>query len=112
MEKRIMGVKCKGCGKVFYPKRVCCPHCGKNVFEEVYLGDVCILLTFTKLYALPEGVERVPLVLGIVKFANGATAVGQITDENVSIGMKLEPVWGSLRKIGGKEFYGFRFKPI
>lgn len=112
MEKRIMGVKCKGCGKVFYPKRVRCPHCGKKVFEGVYLGDVCILLTFTKLYALPEGVGRVPLVLGIVKFANGATAVGQIIDEDASIGMRLEPVWGLLRKIGGKEVYGFRFKPI
>ncbi len=112
MEKRIMGVKCNGCGKVFYPERVCCPHCGGNVFEKVYLGDVCTLLTFTKLYALPEGVERVPLVLGIVKFANGAMAVGQITEENVSVGMKLKPVWGLLRKIGGKEVYGFKFKPI
>ncbi len=112
MEKRITGVKCKGCGKVFYPKRFCCPHCGGNAFEKVYLGDVCVLLTFTKLYALPEGVEHAPLVLGIVKFANGAMAVGQITEENVSIGMKLKPVWGLLRKIGGKEVYGFKFKPI
>jgi len=112
MEKRIMGVKCKGCGKIFYPKRVCCPDCGGKMFEEICLGDECILLTFTKLYALPEGIERVPLVLGIVEFANGARAVGQITDENVTIGMKLEPVWGLLRKIGGKEVYGFKFKPI
>lgn len=112
MEKRIMGVKCKGCGKIFYPKRVCCPDCGGKMFEEICLGDECILLTFTKLYALPEGIERVPLVLGIVEFANGARAVGQITDENVTIGMKLEPVWSLLRKIDGKEVYGFKFKPI
>ena len=112
MEKRIMGVKCNGCGKVFYHKRVCCPDCGGKVFEEICLGDECILLTFTKLYALPEGIERVPLVLGIVEFANGARAVGQITEENVTIGMKLRPIWGLLRKIDGKEVYGFKFKSI
>ncbi|MDH5782512.1 MAG: zinc ribbon domain-containing protein [Candidatus Bathyarchaeota archaeon] len=112
MEKRIMGVKCTGCGKVFYPKRACCPDCGGKMFEEICLGDECILLTFTKLYALPEGIERVPLVLGIVEFANAARAVGQITEENVTIGMKLRPIWGLLRNIDGKEVYGFKFKPI
>ncbi len=82
------------------------------MFEEISLGDECVLLTFTKLHALPEGVERLSLVLGIVEFVNGARAVGQITDESVTVGMKLRPIWGFLRKTDGKEVYGFKFKPI
>lgn len=112
MKKRIIGVRCKSCGKAFYPRRVRCPQCEGKIFEELYLGDNCTLLTFTKLYAVPEGVKRVPLVLGIVEFMNGAKAIGQITEENVRIGMKMIPVWGLLRKIDGKEVYGFKFKPI
>jgi len=112
MDERMVGAKCEGCGRVYYPKRVRCPNCGSERFDDAYLGDECVLLTFTKLYAVPEGVERVPLVIGVVEFKNGARAIGQILEEKVYTGMKLRPDWGSLRKIDGREVYGFRFKPL
>lgn len=108
MEK-MMGVRCKGCGRVFYPKRSNCLRCKSADVEEVELGDTCKLLTYTELYAVPLGVEEIPLVLGIVEFENGARATGQIEADQVQIAMQLKPVWGPLRKVGRREVYGFKF---
>lgn len=108
MEK-MMGVKCKSCGRVFYPKRSTCLSCRSQEVEEVELGDRCKLVTYTELYAIPIGVHKIPLVLGIVEFDNGARATGQIEADHVKIGMQLKPVWGPLRTIGRMEVFGFKF---
>ncbi len=108
MEKMI-GARCKSCGRVFYPKRGNCLSCKSQDLEEVELGDRCKLLTYTELYAVPLGVEEIPLVLGIVEFDNGARATGQIEADEVQIGMQLKPVWGPLRRVGRREVFGFKF---
>ncbi len=71
-----------------------------------------MLLTYTRLFAAPEGVNQMPLILGIVEFPNGVRVTGQITTENVKLGDKMRPVWGFLRKSHGKELYGFRFETV
>lgn len=110
--QRMMGVKCKKCGKIFYPKRARCINCKSKELEDIEMGDKCKLVTYTKLYAIPMGIKQIPLPLGIVEFENGARALGQITAEELEIGMNLRPVWGPLRKIRGKEVYGFEFEPV
>jgi len=107
--EKMIGVKCKNCGGVFYPKRATCLSCKGGDVEEVELGDRCKLLTYTELYAIPIGVHKIPLVLGIVEFENGARATGQIEAYQVQIGMQLKPVWGPLRTIGRTEVFGFKF---
>ena len=94
-----------------YPKHERCLSCKGREFEEVGLGDECTLITYTKLYALPEGIEMPPLTLGIVDFGKNVRALGQIMTDEPKIGMKLRPVWGKLRKIGEKEIFGFKFEP-
>ena len=111
MQEKMMGFKCKKCGRVMYPKHERCLGCKGTEFEEVGLGDECTLITYTKLYALPEGVEMPPLTLGIVDFGGNVRALGQIMTDEPKIGMKLRPVWGKLRKIGEKEIFGFKFEP-
>jgi len=112
MQEKMMGWKCRRCGKVMYPKHERCLGCKGIVFDEVSLGDECNLITYTKLYSLPRGIEISPLTLGIVEFSNKVRALGQITTDNPERGMKLHPVWGKLRTIDGKEVYGFKFEPI
>ncbi|KUO40109.1 MAG: hypothetical protein AVW06_02930 [Hadesarchaea archaeon DG-33-1] len=108
----MIGFKCRDCGRMTYQTRARCPNCkGKN-FEEVELGDECKLLTYTKLYVLPEGVETSSLLLGMVEFPNGVRASGQLIGDHIKVGMKLRPRWGKLRKLGGKDIYGFKFEPI
>lgn len=111
MEK-MMGFKCKRCGKVMYPEHERCLNCRGREFEETSLGEECKLITFTKLYAVPRGIEISPLTLGMVVFDNNVRAMGQITTDNPEPGMRLRPLWGKLRSVGEKEIYGFRFEPI
>jgi uncharacterized OB-fold protein len=109
--EHMVGLKCRLCGKLQYPRHARCPRCKGTDFEETELGDECTLLTYTKLYATPEGIEMPPLLLGIVEFPNGVRALGQLVADDVEIGMKLRPTWGKLRMLRGKVIYGFKFEP-
>lgn len=96
-----------------YPKHTRCMGCRSTDFEETLLGEECTLVTYTKLYAVPIGVEQTPLTLGIVEFnETGVRATGQLVGEKFDIGMRMRPVWGELRKIRGKKVYGFKFEPV
>lgn len=108
-QKRMMAVQCKICGNTYYPPRKRCPNCRSIDLVETQLRDVCTLVTYTKLFAVPNGIEEMPLVIGMVEFANGVRALGQIKPENIEVGAKLQPVWGLLRRIQGREIYGFKF---
>ncbi|MCX9082100.1 MAG: hypothetical protein OIN83_07870 [Candidatus Methanoperedens sp.] len=112
MQEKMMGFMCKKCGKVMYPKHERCLGCKNTEFDEVSLGDECHLITFTKLYALPRGIEMSPLTLGIVEFNNKVRAMGQIMADDPEPGMDLHPVWAKLRTIDEKEVYGFKFDSI
>ncbi len=94
-----------------YPRHDRCLSCKGIDFEEVELAKEGTLLTYTKLYALPEGIEMPPLVLGIADFG-GVRVLGQLMADDPKIGMRLRPVWGKLRKLKGKEICGFKFEPI
>ncbi|MEM3506656.1 MAG: Zn-ribbon domain-containing OB-fold protein [Candidatus Bathyarchaeia archaeon] len=111
-EQKIFGYKCKRCGKAYYPKHSRCFNCKSRDFEKIELGNVCTLITYTKLYAIPKGIDKVPLVLGIVEFENGVRMLGQITTENVEIDMKLKPIFDKIRVIEGKPIFGFKFEPF
>ncbi len=95
-----------------YPRHDRCLKCKGGDFEDVELGKVATLLTYTKLYSVPEGIEMPPLILGIAEFSEGVRALGQLTVDDPKVGMKLKPVWGMLRKVKGKEIFGFKFEPI
>ena len=110
MQEQMIGFKCKRCGKLHYPGHARCLKCRSTDFEEVELGNECTLLVYTKLYALPEGIETSPLLLGIVEFPNGIRALGQLKGDNIKVGLKLRPGWGKLRTLGEKDIYGFRFE--
>ncbi len=112
MQEKLMGIQCKRCGRVMYPEHERCLNCKGTEFDKVSLGDACKLIAYTKLYALPRGIETSPLTLGIVEFDNKARAMGQITTDNPELGMKLHPVWGRLRKVGEKDVEGFKFEPM
>ena len=106
----IKAIICKKCGKVSYPKRSRCLNCRGSEFEDFTLSNECKLVTYTKLFSIPKGVTKIPLILGIVQFKNGTKALGQIEANNLEIGMNLCPFWGVLRNIKGHETYGFKFK--
>jgi uncharacterized OB-fold protein len=108
-EKDLIVWKCTNCGKITYPKRIVCPNCRGKDFVSIKIEDEGKLITYTKLYATPEGIEQMPLVLGILEFSNGVRMTGQIEGKDVKIGDKFIPKWDMLRKIQGRNVYGFKF---
>jgi len=110
VNQQLTGVKCNRCGKIAYPSRPVCLRCKGREFTEIAIGGKGKLVTFTYLYAVPEGITQLPLTLGIVEFENGVRVTGQIESKNVAIGDELIPVWDLLRKKEGKDIYGFKFK--
>ena len=104
--------KCKKCGYTVYPAVVRCSECKGREFENVKMGDEATIVTFTHLYALPQGIEDYYITLGIVEFPCGARATGQITgpEGSVEMGVKVKPVWGRLRQIGDYDQFGWKFQ--
>lgn len=110
-------IKCKECGKIQYPGRVSCIRCGSIEFEDIYPEpiDEGTVITFTRLYALPETLKgEPPYVFGIVEFENGVRAFGQISErEKVEIGMKVKPTYGQVSVNNrGEPVFGIIFEPL
>jgi uncharacterized OB-fold protein len=109
--------KCKRCGKIQYPGRTKCIKCRSSELENIYPEpiDKGRIITFTKLYALPETLKgEPPYVFGIIEFDNGVRAFGQISEkEKVEIGMKVKPTYGQVSVDSeGKPSFGIIFRPV
>ncbi len=93
---KISGYKCQSCGSIYYPAPMICSKCsarrdpvtGKG-WETFDLEGDCELLTWTRVWNLPEGYTKKFLLFGIVQFENGLRASGQLDVENPETGMKL-----------------------
>jgi uncharacterized OB-fold protein len=115
----VYGRKCPECGTVDFPAPMLCKNCGARRdpsgveyadWEEVELCGKCKLLTWTKVYALPEGFDDRYLLFGIVEFENGLRATGRILVEEPKFGMSLVGETGVVREKVGRDVYGFLFK--
>lgn len=92
----IKAYKCQSCGKIYYPAPMICSKCsarrdpvtGKG-WETFNLEGPCTLLTWTRLWNLPEGYSKKFLLFGIVQFENGLRASGRLEVETPKTGMKL-----------------------
>jgi hypothetical protein len=94
----ILAVKCPECGTLDYPAPMICKGCGARrdpsgikapAWETVSLEGACTLLTWTKVYNLPEGYEKPFLLFGIVEFENGLRAAGRLEVDRPEIGTSL-----------------------
>ena len=112
-KRKILGIRCPECGKVYVPPRRVCGPCFKEMNEFIEVGPTGVIGTFTILrYAFldPEtGVQKpVPYGYGFIKL-DGADTLFQhyidITDEpSLKIGARVEAVFvdkpkGSIRDI-------------
>ncbi|MCJ7690760.1 MAG: zinc ribbon domain-containing protein [Clostridiaceae bacterium] len=109
MEEKMYAYKCTACGELHHPKHYVCKKCENRRFEEVPLGGEATLVTYTKVYNLPEGYMKPYMSFGIAKFTNGLVVSGQLEVENPEIGMKLTSTVGVVKEGIGKDHYGFIF---
>jgi len=95
---KVMTTRCRGCGKLSFPPRSGCSHCGS---EGVPIDEPGCLLTYTTVMYGPAGFENeVPYTLAVVAFPVGVKVFGQLAAEvasgNPKIGMPLLVVPRSL----------------
>jgi uncharacterized protein len=89
---------CPNCGSRYYPAPMICAKCSNrrdpsgvvhSDWEKSPLQGPCRLLTWTRVWALPEGYNRPSLNFGMVEFENGLRASGRLEVEEPLIGMRL-----------------------
>ena len=101
--KRIMGIKCPTCNKVYMPPRSACPVCLSKMEDWVELSGEGALVTYTVVYYREEyqPVEP-PIIFGIIQLDGADTGlchlISEIDPENVKTGMRVEPVFKEERE--------------
>ena len=114
-ELEITAYRCKACGRIHYPFHDRCLACKSREFETIKAEGDARLLAYTQIFNLPWGFDVRFLVHGVVEFANGVKAMGQIhvdSLDKIKTGMKLKPSWEPIREVSGESIYGLVLKPI
>lgn len=119
---RLIGFKCKKCGRVNFPRRRICINCGEpSEFEQVKLSGRGKVYTFTVIgrgATVAEHAEEATtagvIPIAIIELEEGIKVMGQITDcdpSEIRIGMEVEAVF---RKIYFQDIirYGYKFRPL
>jgi uncharacterized protein len=114
---KINAWKCDKCGAVYYPAPMICGKCnarrdpvtgkGWSTFD---LEGKCTLLTWTRVWNLPEGYTKKFLQFGVVEFENGLRASGRVEVEDPKSGMKLTATVEESDERPGKPVKVFVFK--
>lgn len=90
---KLLGAKCKKCGKVHLPPRPICDGCYSREFDWTTIATKGKLLTYTIIYIGPVQFQsKAPYAMGIVELENGLKILGMIRDialEQIKIGMDL-----------------------
>jgi len=90
---KLLGAKCKECGKTHLPPRPMCDDCYSSEFEWVAIPTKGKLLTYTIIHIAPAQFQSVaPYTMGIVELENGLRLPGMIRGvplEQIRIGMNL-----------------------
>lgn len=103
-EKKILGIRCAKCTKVFWPPRGTCGRCFSQLSEThmVEIGPNGTLETFT-LVTYSESVHprEAPFIYGIIRLDGADTGMAHFIDEvafeQLMIGMRLKPVFAEDR---------------
>ena len=91
---KLMGGKCKKCGKIHLPPRPLCDKCFSKEFEWTEIPLKGKLLTYTIIHVAPLQFQQMaPYAVGIIQLENGLKIPGMIKDiapEQIKIGMELK----------------------
>jgi len=93
-EGKVMGAKCKNCGKLMLPPRPICTQCYSEKLEWIELSKRGRLLTYTIIHVAPPQFQHlIPYAVGIVELDKGLKLPGMIKNidfDKIKIGMELE----------------------
>lgn len=98
-QRKIMGVKCNACGKVFVPPRQTCERCMEDIRDNwVALSNTGEVVNFTVVrYDDKHLPRKAPFVLAMIKLDGADTPMAHIVEgiapENMTEGLKVKAVF-------------------
>lgn len=113
----IVGTHCKTCDTHYYPPRNVCPKCRRDGDMESYkFSGPGKVVTYTIIHTAAEGFEQqAPYALAIIELDEGPRFTSQVVcdPEEVSIGLRVKPVFRKLGESGDKGmiYYGTKYVP-
>jgi uncharacterized OB-fold protein len=115
-ERKLMGVKCKGCGALLWPPRGICPKCFSYQVEWTELKGKGKLLTYTIIHFPPSQFQALaPYAVGILRLEQGPQLPGMIRNvklEDLRIGLELEIDFESSVPKEWPRWPRYFFKPV
>jgi len=113
---RLVGARCKQCGRTHYPPSQACPYCGSTELEPVALPRMGRLLSYTVIN-YPPGDSRLeaPVILGLVEL-DGVKIIAELTDVLPEELPNIETVEAVVRRVeeqgeAGVIGYAIKFRP-
>jgi uncharacterized OB-fold protein len=100
-EHKLMGSRCRACGRLYLPPRPLCPECHSEEMEWAEMSGRGRLLAFTTVYVVPTAMlaagygRENPYCVGLVRLEEGPTISAQILGfdpkrpEEIEIGIPL-----------------------
>ncbi len=113
---RLLGSRCRKCGRIYYPPRLRC-LCGSTELETYQLPRRGRLIHYTVIHDAPREFKQFePYYVGLVELEDGTRLVTQLTDVDptkIREGIAVEAVFRKVREDGkrGLIFYGMKFRP-
>ena len=93
---RILGTKCRRCGKLYFPPQADCSKCLSDEMDWVEIKGVGELLTYTVTYVAPKAYTNIaPYTIGVARLDEGPKVTAWVKDvkpEEVKVGMRVKLV--------------------
>ncbi|MEM2946849.1 MAG: Zn-ribbon domain-containing OB-fold protein [Candidatus Bathyarchaeia archaeon] len=93
-QKKLLGGKCRKCGKIHLPPRQLCDKCLSTEFEWTELSTSGKLITYTIIHVAPTQFQSMaPYAVGIIQLEDGVKIPGMIKDvplDKIKVGMRLK----------------------
>ena len=115
-EPRLIGVKCRKCDEVFFPKRNRCISCFNDEMEEVALSKKGKIYSYTIVHhKTPDYSGPLPYAVGAVELPEGIVILSPLTQcdlTKLKIGIDVELVLEKLYDDeDGNEVISYKFMP-
>ncbi len=111
---RLLGNKCKSCGKIYFPKAQFCFNCFDESMEEVALSRRGKLYSYT-IGRMASTHFQPPYAVGLIDLPEEVRVFAPLKmtkDETYRIGMEMEVVIEELWREEDKKVIGYKFKPV
>lgn len=116
---RLLGSRCRRCGKLFFPRKRYCTNClDSSEMEEYILSRRGKLISYSIAHDSLMGIKT-PYAFGYIKLIpDGLVIYSLLTEcepfeENLKIGMEMEMVIEHMVKdFNDNDIYSYKFRPI